>query len=164
METKKVVDQLLKNGSKVVKGLKVTSVSISFEETHTRLAVTVDTPVDGYVKDEKDNWVLGKTRTIFISLFNVTGLIKNTTEYGFAANQMVENPKGMLVLMSGATINIVQEPVKADTDYVNPFSEKKDKEPYHVEHDNIFNHIVDITFSDFARRMLDQLAMSMVGV
>lgn len=77
--------------------------------------------------------------------------------------QLVQNPKGIEVILTGAKIDIIQEEVSADEIYKNPFSNSKN-EGSNLGHDTIINHVVKIEICPKAKQMLNMLAMNMMGI
>lgn len=162
MEKREIINELLKNGSKEVKGLKVKNVTVTVQENYTRLGLTLDKPVEGYVAKPDGTFEKGETNIIFISSFAVASILKDSDDAAFAANHLVEHPEAMNIILSRATINIIQEPVTAGQEYRNPWSNNADNSTV-FDHDTIINHLTSITLSDFAVKKLDVLADKMLG-
>lgn len=163
MEKKEVITQLLKNGATEVKNLKVKNVTVRPQENWVRLGITLDREVTGMVSE--DNGVTykeGKTNVIFVSLYSIASLLKDNDEAAFAANHIVEHPESINVLMSRATIDIIQEPVAEAQVYKNPWSNSDEATTF--THDTYINHVVDIKLSDFGKSMLVVLAKGMLGI
>ena len=161
MEKKDVIAQLLKNGGKSVKGLKVKNVTVSPQENYIRLGLTLDQEVDGYHSENGVDYELAKTKVIFVSLFSITSLLKDNDDATFSVNHFVQHPDSMSVVLSRATIDIIQEPVVTGEEYKNPWSDSAEATVF--DHDTIINHIVDIQLSDFAIRKIDRLADNLLG-
>ena len=163
MEKKEVIANLLKNGGKVVKDITVKNVTVTVLENYTRLGLTIDQEVDGYIVGEDGvTYEKGKVKVIFVSLFAIASLLKEDDNAAFAANHLVNNPEAMNIILSRAKINIIQEPVTAGQEYRNPWSDNGEATVF--DHDTIINHVTDITLSDFAIRKLDRLADGMLGL
>lgn len=163
MEKKEVIAELLKNGATRVNGLKVRNVSVTRCENYVRVGLTLDKSVKGMVT--KDNGVTheeGETNVIFVSLYGITSILKDNDEAAFAANHIIENPDALSVVLSRATINILQEPIKTGEEYKNPWSTNAEATVF--DHDTIINHVIDITLSDFGIRKLDRIADSLLGI
>lgn len=161
MEKREIINELLKNGSKEVKNLKVKNVTVTVLENYTRLGLTLDKPVEGYVAQEDGTYEKGETNVIFVSAFAIASVLKDNDDTAFAANHLVEHPEAMNVLLSRATIDIIQEPVVAGTEYRNPWSTNSDATVF--DHDTIINHLTGIKLSDFGMKKLDTLADKMLG-
>ena len=163
MEKKEIIAELLKNGGKSVKDLKVKNVTVTRCENYVRLGITLDKPVTGMVtKDNGVTYEEGETNVIFISLYSITSLLKDDDNAAFAANHLVEHPDSMSIVLSRATLNIIQETVEAGTEYKNPWSDNAEATVF--DHKTIITHVIEINLSDFAIRKLDRLADSLLGI
>lgn len=162
MEKKEIINGLLKNGAKSINGLKVKNVTVTILENYTRLGLTLDKPVEGYIAKEDGTFEKGETNTIFVSAFAVSSVLKDNDDCAFAANHLVEHPEAMNVILSRAQIDIIQEPVTAGQEYRNPWSNNSDNATV-FDHDTIINHLTGIKLSDFSIRKLDTLADKMLG-
>ena len=162
MEKKEIINKLLQNGAKSVNGLKVKNVTITVLENYTRLGLTLDKPVKGYVAKEDGTFAEGETNVIFVSAFAIASVLKDNDDTAFAANHLVENPQAMNVILSRATIDIIQEPVASGQEYRNPWSSNEDNSTV-FDHDTIINHLTSIKLSDFGMKKLDRLADAMLG-
>lgn len=163
MEKKEIIAELLKNGGKSVKDLKVKNVTVTRCENYVRLGITLDKPVAGMVtKDNGATYEEGETNVIFVSLYSITSLLKDDDNAAFAANHLVEHPDSMSIVLSRATLNIVQETVEAGAEYKNPWSTNAEATVF--DHKTIITHVTDVVLSDFAIRKLDRLADSLLGI
>lgn len=163
MEKKEVIAELLKNGGKSVKDLKVKNVTVTRCESYVRLGITLDKPVTGMVtKDNSVTYEEGETNIIFVSLYSITSLLKDDDNAAFAANHLVEHPDSMSIILSRATLDIIQETVEAGTEYKNPWSNNAEATVF--DHKTIITHVINVTLSDFAIRKLDRLADSLLGI
>ena len=161
MEKKEIINGLLKNGAKSVNGLKVKNVTVTILENYTRLGLTLDKPVEGYVAKEDGTFEKGETSVIFVSAFAIASVLKDSDDAAFAANHLVEHPEAMNVILSRATIDIIQEPVVSGQEYRNPWSTNGDATVF--DHDTIINHLTGIKLSEFGMKKLDRLADAMLG-
>lgn len=163
MEKKEIIAELLKNGAVKVSDLKVKNVTVSRQENYVRLGLTLDKPVKGMItKDNGATFEEGETNIIFVSLYSVTSLLKDNDDAAFAANHLVEHPDAMSIVLSRATITILQESVVEGQEYKNPWSTSSEATVF--AHNTIINHITDIQLSDFAIRKMDRLADSLLGI
>lgn len=162
-ERKEIVAELLKNGATMVKNLKVKNVTVTPQENYVRLGLTLDKPVKGYVSEDSGNtYDEGEVKVIFVSLYAITALLKDDDNVAFAVNHMIENPNSMSVILSRATIDIIQEKVAKGVEYTNPFSNSKNSTV--LDHDTIVSHVIDIKLSDIAIRKVDKIADSLLGI
>ena len=163
MEKKEIIAELLKNGGKSVKDLKVKNVTVTRCENYVRLGITLNKPVMGMVtKDNGVTYEEGETNVIFVSLYSITSILKDNDDAAFAANHLVEHPEAMSIVLSRASLNIIQETVEAGTEYKNPWSTNAEATVF--DHKTIITHVTDVTLSDFAVRKLDKLADSLLGI
>lgn len=160
METKKVIDALLKAGAKRINGLKVRNVTISHEESYTRVGLSTDTEIDGFLSDENGVYAPGKTTLVFVSSYSIASQFKDNDDTAFAANHIVEHPEALQVLLSRATFDVIQEKVKAGDSWKNPWSDSGDERTY--DHDTIINHVINIRLSPMGNKMLEALAMKLL--
>lgn len=160
METKKVIDELLRAGAKRINGLKVRNVTISREESYTRIGLSTDTEIDGFLSDENGVYTPGKTTLVFVSSYSIASQFKDNDNTAFAANHIVEHPEALQVLLSRATFDVIQEKVKAGDSWKNPWSDSGDERSY--DHDTIINHIVNIRLSAMGNKMLEALALKLL--
>ena len=99
-------------------------------------------------------------KVIFVSAFTITALLKEDDNAAFAANHLLKHPDALGMILSRATINVIQQPVKAGEEYKNPFN---NADSTTFDHDTIINHITNIQLSDFGMKRLDRLADMMLG-
>lgn len=163
MEKKDIIAELLKNGATSTKNLKVKNVTVTRLENYVRLGITIDKPVKGMItKDNGATYEEGETNVIFVSLYSITSLLKDDDNAAFAANHLVEHPDSMSVILSRASIDIIQENVVAGQEYKNPWSNNAEATVF--DHDTIITHVVKIELSDFAIRKLDKLADKLLDI
>lgn len=161
MNNKEIIAQLLKNGAKSIKGLVIKNVTITQLESYTRLGLTLDTKVPGYVQNANKDFELGETNVIFVSAFSIKSVLQDINEAAFAANHLINHIESLSVVLSRAEIEIIQETVPAGTEYKNPFSSSETASVF--DHDTIINHIASIKLSDFGIKKLDRLSDLMLG-
>lgn len=162
-EKKEIIAELLKNGSVRNKNIKVKNVTVTPQENYVRLGIAIDKPVKGMVtKDDGITYEEGETNIIFVSLYSVIALFKDDDNIAFAVNHLVKNPDSMSVILSRATIDIIQEVVEAGTEYKNPWSESA--ELVVMDHKTIITHITNIKLSDIAMHQIDKIANALLGI
>ena len=165
METKQIVMNLLKVAeNKQVKNVKIKSVTVTDMDNYTRLGLRLDKPVSGFVPKDDGTYEKGETDIIFVSTYAVGGMLREDDDCSFAVNHLNENPKAYALILTGATVDIVQQYVKEGEIYINPFSSNQDPDGLAPqEHDIIINHIVSCKLTDKAKAMIDKLAEKMLG-
>lgn len=161
---KDICNEIVANGGTRIRNIKVRSCKITEQDNYTMVSLTLDRKVKGYRANE-DTGIFeeGTTNIIFSSSYSLASVIKNDPEIAFCANSLVDNPRGFEVVLSGATIDIIQQPVAADELYKNPFS-TRDYEGEALGHDTIINHVVNIVPSQRAMAVLDRMALAMLGL
>jgi len=174
MDTKKVIAQLMSvKTNSVVNDVVIRNINTTEMTNYCRVAITLNKPVKGYVANPyvgktagqdgvpadanvTDDYIVGTTNVIFVSNFSIIAALREIPDVAFAGNALLESPKRIGVILSGATINVIQEAVAAGQEYNNPFSDNPT--PSVVKHDNYFNHVFDIRLGDFGKTMVFELA------
>ena len=174
MDSKKVISELVNNGANnVVKDVTIRNINTTEMTNYSRVAITLDKPVKGYVAnvyfgkeagkdgvpadaDVTSEYVIGLVNVIFVSNFSLIATLREIPDVAFAGNALLESPKRIGVILSGATINIVQEAVAEGQEYRNPFSDNA--APTVVKHDSYYNHVYDIRLGAFGKQMVFELA------
>lgn len=158
---KQVVKELMAGeNNKRVNNIRVRSAKVTEMDNYVRVSLTLDNAVDAYVSDDNGNYERGTNTVIFASTYSIASLLKESDETAWCANQLLQNSKGFEVILAGARIDIIQEEVSNDQMYVNPFS--NNSEGVFLGHDTIINHVVKITITKQAQKMLDMMAMKMM--
>lgn len=143
--------------NKTYRGLKVRNVVVNLDdEEYPRITLVLNQEVDGYVL-EGDNYVLGKTKNVFTTAYNIAGILKEDEATAMLGNYVVRNPKVAENLLSGATINLVQVPVKTGEEYRNPFTTRSDADAYVSDHDWISNLVTGIKLGIIGNKVIDKL-------
>lgn len=164
MERKEVIENLLKEGATMTKNIKVRNVTVTPLENYVRLGITLDKPVKGTIPNEDGTvYEEGETKIIFVSLYSIAALLKDNEDAAFAVNHILTNPKSVSVILSGATIDVISEPVAAGVVYTNPWSSNPEETIF--DHDCVIQHIIklDIT-GKLAMRGLEKIADKLLGL
>lgn len=161
MTRKEVIAQLLKEGAVQVKDITIKNVTVTPLDEYVRLGLTLDKEVDGYRQTETGDYQPAKVNVIFVSAFTIASLLKDDDNAAFAANHLLKHPDALGMILSRATISIIQEKVVAGQEYHNPFSNSDDTTPF--DHDTIINHVSTLTLGEFGLKRLDRLADMMMG-
>ena len=164
MEKKNVIESLIKAGAKSVKNLKVKGINVVPQENYVRVSLSVDKPIRGFVAQEDGTYKEGESNVIFVSLFSIVAQLRDDDNAAFAVNHILKNPESIAVLLSGAQLNILQEDVASGQEYKNPWSDNADATTTTFDHDTIINHIINIKMTERAYKMLDRLALGMMGL
>lgn len=172
MDAKKVIAGLKSVAvNNNVNDIVIRNVNVTEMSTYARVAITVDKPIKGMVQNPNfgvdaatlpegtnvtDEYIEGTTNVIFVSNFSLIANLREIPEVAFAGNTLLEKPKALGVILSGAKINVLQEVVAEGQNYSNPFSDNPT--PVVVKHNSFYNHIYDIRLSDFGEKMVMELA------
>lgn len=160
---KQVVAELLAKGCNKIAGIRVRSSIVTPKDNYVMVSLSLERGIPGYVSDGDGVFTKGETATVFASSYSIASVLKDNNETAWAANQLIQNPKGFEVILAGAKVDLVQEEVSADEIYKNPFS-SSDVERQSLGHDTIINHVVKIEICQKAKQMLNMLAMNMMGI
>ena len=158
---KEAKSTMVKNGAKEIANVVVNNVTITPLEEYTRVALTLDKPVAGYVLGEDGTYTRGETNVIFVSLFSIAAMMKENDELAWCVNAIINNPNSLQVLFSRAKITLLQEDVVAGQVRVNPFTEKEDENV--PDHDAIYNHIVDVKLGKMGEIGLEKMLDKLLG-
>lgn len=156
------VASLRKAGAKAEKGLIIKNVTVTDCDSWTRIALTLNREVAGPVSDEEGNWAMGTTNVVFLSLYSVIGVLKNTDDTIAVASYIASHPTALQVILNGATVEILQQEVKANATYVNAFTGQETE--HEADHDSLFNHLVSIEFTDRSRRAIEKIEDKLLGL
>ena len=160
---KQVIAELLAAGNKKIAAIRVRSAKVTEKDNYVMVSLSLDKPVPGYVANAEGVFEKAETVTVFASSYSIASILKESDETAWAANQLVTSPKGLEVILAGSRIDIIQEEVSGDELYKNPFSNSS-AESVALGHDTIINHVVKIELCAQAKKMLNMMAMSMMGL
>lgn len=155
------VAALRKSGAKS-ENVTIMNVTVKDCDKWTRIGLTLDKEVDGAVCDEEGNWSFGKTRVIFVSLYSILGLLKNTSDTLAITGHIADNPTALQVILVGAKGELLQQEVKANATYVNVFTGEETE--YDSDHDSLFNHLVSVEFTDKGKRAIEKIEDKLLGL
>lgn len=149
-----------------VNNLQVLNVNVTPQETEggdwVRVSITLDSEVHGYTQNPDGTYSDNGTNVIFVSLFSLVSTLRTIPGRSFIGNHILEHMDAIKVILAGAKIDIIQEKVTEGEQYVNPWSDKA--EPKTINHDNYYNHVVNIKLDDFANIMMIEVAKKMMGL
>lgn len=143
----------------------VKSCKVEEEDNYTRVSITLDNEVTGFLPDASGNYLPAQVSTIFSSGFALSACLKNNKDISWLAGIINENPNAIRVLIPGSKIDIIRQLVKAGEEYVNPFTKKsaEDVVPSVFDHDTYITHIVGIELGKNGSRFADMLGMKVMG-
>ena len=139
---KQIIKSLLSEGWKAKKNLRVRNVTITKKEGYDMLTFVVEPPVPGYVIDENGDYVEGTTNNIYSSTFAVSGVLKETEDLGWLAQNIIAKPKLANHIFTGGTIDVVYKKIAEGEEFANPFSNSA--EPTEMAHDTYIYYITNL--------------------
>ena len=154
-----VVEKLLKNkDNRPYRNLIVKNViKRESDDDYTRITLVVNAPIPGYIPQEDGSYKRGTTNNVYITNYSLAAVLKQNEETAMMGNFVVEHPEIIPIVLSGATINIVQTDVKEGEEYYNPFSTREDTTPYVSQHDFIVNNIYALKLGKMGNKYIDKL-------
>lgn len=157
------IKSLLAKGATRINNLKIKNINTTDMDNYCRVSFTLTSPVKGFVSNDNGlTYEEGKTNIIFLSLYGIAGAVKEDENLAWLGNQIIENPKRLEVIFSGATVDIIQEFIPANEEFVNPFSSNPTPSIY--DHDIIVNHVVKFKLSNNGKDMAKMLAINLMGL
>lgn len=142
----KIVQNLIKQPDNLYyRNVKVKTAKVTKKDEYFMVSLSVVKDLRAMVADENGTFVEGTRNIIFTTNYTLGGVIKNTDNISWIANRLVENADVFEAVLAGARIDIINEPIHAGDEYVNPFSSRRDGTVF--EHDTFINHIVGIHVS-----------------
>lgn len=154
-----IVDKLLKDKeNRVYRGLMVKNViKKDSDEDYTRVTLVVNSSIPGYIPQEDGSYKRGLTSNIYTTSYAISAVLKQNEDTAMMGNYVVNHPEIIPILLSGATINVIQTDVKEGAEYYNPFSTRDNAEPYIGQHDFIVNNIYSLKLGKMGERYIDKL-------
>lgn len=156
------VASLRKAGAKEYKDVRVMNVTVTEKDSWTRIALTLDQEVDGFVSDDNGDYTKGTTRIVFLSLYSIAAVLKNNDDTLAIGSYVVNHPTALQILLSGAKIDILQQEVAANATYLNHFTGEEVE--HQSDHDSIFTRIVAIALSDKGLRAVEKIEDKLLGL
>lgn len=154
-----ILDKLLKDKTnRIYRGLMIKNViKKDGDEDYTRVTLVVSGLIPGYIPQEDGSYKRGTTANIYTTSYAISAVLKQNEDTAMMGNYVVDHPEIIPILLSGATINVVQTDVKEGVEYYNPFTTKENAEPYIGQHDFIVNNIYALKLGKMGMRYIDKL-------
>ena len=162
---KQVIKDLLATGAcRKFNDVRIKNITCTEQDNYTRVSFTLADKIPARIsKDEGLTFEDGERNVLFSSTFALAGLLKETEDYAWMANKLVEKPEAINVILSGGSIDILQQRVAEGEKYHNPFTTKEEVEDTVFEHDTIVNYIVGVKLGKTGQKYADILAVKMMG-
>lgn len=159
---KAAIKELLANGGKLIKGIKVKNSIATEKDNYVMVSFTLGQDVDGYAADANGIFAPAERNIIFSSVFAICGMLKEDDELSWISNHLLTHPNIINMLFNGGTIDIIQLPIVAGQPYHNPFSTRNDNETV-FDHDTIINHVIGVKFGKTGQKVADKLMDKLLG-
>lgn len=154
-----IIDKLLKDKTnRAYRGLMVKNViKKDGDEDYTRVTLVINSSIPGYVPEDDGTYKRGTTSNIYTTSYAIAAVLKQNEDTAMMGNYVVNHPEIIPILLSGATISVIQTDVKEGEEYYNPFSTRENAEPYIGQHDFIVNNIYSLKLGKMGERYIDKL-------
>lgn len=141
-----IVNNLIKQPDNIYyRNVKVKTAKVTKKDEYFMVSLSVVKDLRAMIASEDGTFVEGTRNIIFTTNYTLGGVIKNTDNISWIANRLVENADVFEAVLAGSRIDIINEPIHAGDEYVNPFSSRREGTVF--EHDTFINHIVGIHVS-----------------
>ncbi len=157
-----IIKALVANGGKRHKGVVVKNVNTTDKDNYTMVSFTTKSVLPAYVAED-DDYVLGVSNIVYSSLYAIVGAMREDEDLAWMGNVLLQSPNAAQLVLSGATLDIVQVEYAAGETIYNPFTTKDEDEGVEYDHDCIINYIVGIKLSKIGEKFADKLADKMLG-
>lgn len=166
IDVKKVADKLVRLGAKRINNCVVRSASVIERDSYNTIVLRLNTNVPMMVRKELEDgtevWERGESNTVFITSISLNAVLGYNPELAAIRRYLLEEPEDLEMLLSYATVDVIQESVTAGTDdegnpftYVNPFSENGTERV--IEHDSWYTHLINIDLGDTGYDIVDDI-------
>lgn len=164
MDKNKIINDLVREGAKHIKNLKVMRVTnYQDKDEREKLCLTLrDAEVPAFVPNDDDDFVEGTTNTIHVFANQVIAVLEENDDYCAVMWRYRKSPEKLQTLLAGATIDVLGEHVLPTNDddpddkgYRNPFSRKEKFTK--VEHEQWFYSVVNVVLTQTAINRLKDL-------
>lgn len=164
MDKNKIIQDLVREGAKLHKNLKVMRVTnYQDKDEREKLCLTLrDAEVPAFIANDDDDFAEGSTSTIHVFANQVIAILEENDDYCAVMWRYRKSPEKLQTLLAGATIDVIGQHVLPTNDedpddkgYRNPFS-KKDKYTK-VEHEQWFYSVVKVVLTQQATKRLEKL-------
>lgn len=141
-----IVNNLIKQPDNIYyRNVKVKTAKVTKKDEYFMVSLSVVKDLRAMVANTDGTFVEGSRNIIFTTNYTLGGVIKNTDNISWIANRLVENADVFEAVLAGSRIDIINEPIHAGDEYINPFSSRREGTVF--EHDTFINHIVGIHVS-----------------
>lgn len=169
------IKEAIDAGATMIADAKVAGVSISgYEDGYTAddgkdigVTLTFNTDVaQNYIAQPDLTYKIEPVNYVNVKLFDIAGYITNSQDEDtdFVGKHIVRNPLSLERLLKNATVSFLQQDIKAGTEVVNLFSNKKEVTAKTYDSDFIKSSICKIQFSDKAKKRIEKIEDKILGI
>lgn len=161
MSVNEICQEAVKNGGKIVKSVKIEDAVVSIDETAedkpAQVTIKFEEPcVKAFIANEDGVFEEKVVDFIVVRTYAISGLFKKARK-GYLGRYIVRKPTALELLLPGAEVDILQQPLAANTWYYNPFSTKENTTARRYATDRIINNIVGIVFDAQGKRQIEKI-------
>ena len=161
MSVNEICQEAVKNGGKIVKSVKIEDAVVSIDDTAedkpAQVTIKFEEPcVKAFVANEDGVFEEKVVDYIVVRTYAISGLFKKARK-GYLGRYIVRKPTALELLLPGAEVDILQQPLAANTWYYNPFSTKETTTARRYATDRIINNIVGIVFDAQGKRQIEKI-------
>lgn len=165
-----IIKELIRNGAKRENDLKVKNVKTELydedddsDEAPYRITFVVNRPIPCILQDpETSEYKETVSNNIFVSSYAIAGMIKEDADLAWLNSTIIKKRKLTEALFTGATIDTLVQIIKANTDYVSPFTTSADPTVTNKDHDWFVDHVVKIKLGKTGKRIADRIIDKMI--
>lgn len=170
---------LLNHGYKKISKLKVRNIITNMMDEYLRITFVTNKPIKGMVENDEGEYEEADTNNVFTSNYALAGTLKENLDYAWLGNYIAalseeededdENndihlKQGALALFfCGSEIDVIQTRVKANEDYINPFSTSDDPTVTNKDHDWFATTVINITPCKKGDKAITRFADKIMG-
>lgn len=152
--------------TKSINGLKIINVNVTAKDEYTLVALTLDSDIPAYTKDTTtDTFVLNNSNLLFTTLYSINAVLRNNDDSVGIVNYLQTHSTALASILIGSKIDIIQQHIDGQTTdedgnvissvYFDYWQNKKVERS--DDYDTIFNHIVNIEFSEKALAKIEKI-------
>lgn len=153
------------DGCKSVKGLikKIEVQGVTTSEDgydYYPVVITLREGVPAYLPDNDGKYVLTTGTIIYTTLDVIASILRENEDAAYVTNNLVKNPDTIEMVLTHASVDIIQQDVPANREFINPFS--SNRKPRSYDHNVISNFITNFTISAKGLKLIEKLEDKML--
>lgn len=161
MSVNEICQAAVREGGKIVKSVKiedaVVSIDDSSEDKPAQVTIKFEQPcVKAYVANEDGVFEERIVDYIVVRTYAISGLFKKAHK-GYLGRYIVRKPTALELLLPGAEVDVLQQPLEANHWYYNPFSTKETTTARRYATNRIINNIVGIVFDAQGKKQIEKI-------